>query len=98
MIGCGAEGLGAKLASWSGGVVEQAAAAAAPGLPPGDASWIGMHGRPRPCWLSMLAGNKVETCCLPPRPPQITLDPCTVLQPHTHPHSEFIFTIKGGSA
>ena len=34
----------------------------------------------------------------PPHPPQITLDPCTVLQPHTHPHSEFIFTIKGGSA
>lgn len=31
-----------------------------------------------------------------PRPLlQITLDPCTVLQPHTHPHSEFIFTIKG---
>ncbi|KAI7838089.1 hypothetical protein COHA_008098 [Chlorella ohadii] len=25
----------------------------------------------------------------------ITLDPCTVLQPHTHPHSEFTFTIKG---
>ncbi|PRW32499.1 hypothetical protein C2E21_8296 [Chlorella sorokiniana] len=25
----------------------------------------------------------------------ITLAPCTILQPHTHPHSEFIFTIKG---
>lgn len=32
---------------------------------------------------------------LAPPCPQITLDPCTVLQPHTHPHSEFTFTIKG---
>ncbi|KAL4421355.1 hypothetical protein ABPG75_010646 [Micractinium tetrahymenae] len=25
----------------------------------------------------------------------ITLDPCTILQPHIHPHSEFAFTVSG---
>lgn len=26
---------------------------------------------------------------------RITLKPCTILQPHTHPHSEFAYTTKG---
>ena len=26
---------------------------------------------------------------------QITLAPCTVLQPHIHPHPEFLFSITG---
>jgi hypothetical protein len=29
------------------------------------------------------------------RCPQINLAPCTILQPHTHPHSEFAFTVYG---
>lgn len=46
------------------------------------------------------------TCpCLPslkarPAPPlaiQINLAPCTILEPHTHPHPEFAFTIYGAS-
>ena len=31
-----------------------------------------------------------------PCPLQITLDPCTILQPHIHPHAEFAFTVTGG--
>ena len=29
---------------------------------------------------------------------QITLAPCTVLQPHIHPHPEFLFSITGECA
>ncbi len=25
----------------------------------------------------------------------INLDPCTIIEPHTHPHSEFAFTVYG---
>ena len=31
----------------------------------------------------------------PPPPVQITLEPCTMLQPHIHPHAEFAFTVSG---
>lgn len=63
--------------------------------------------RMRACQPRMRANAAHSTgpaSLLPPLPPplspaaarpQITLEPCTVLQPHTHPHSEFVFTLKG---
>lgn len=46
-------------------------------------------------WRPGPAVSQPPTLPAVPAAVQITLDPCTILQPHVHPHGEFTYTISG---
>lgn len=45
--------------------------------------------------LVAVAVATVSACCAAAAGMQFKLEPCTILQPHIHPHSEFAFPIEG---